>query len=146
MIRSVYTRSPARFTYRAATGGRLDDWTCALSTGELWAIPRRLTLRDFISGVRDCTRGRLVTDPGIAGPPAPGTGGPPAVIGPSPDLLGPTLGMDPRAPRGVSDRFDDVLSAEAPPDAFDRPAFTTFYGIGDSDMPESEHRPRADAD
>lgn len=132
--RSLYVSNRSRFKHRPPRGGRRDDWTCALTMSEVWAIPRRTTLRDFVSGVRDCTYGRLVTDPAVVGPVGPGPGGPPDAMGPSPGGLGPVLGVDSAAP--PVEGGDDVVATDLPDHAFDRLAATTFYGIGDNEAAE----------
>jgi hypothetical protein len=132
MLAAMFVVDPLRFSYRAAGGSRKDDWICSLAMDEVRAIPGQLTLRDFISGVRDCTHGRLVTDSGVTGsgqPAAPS--GPPENLGPSDGPLGNALGVtrvdgvtEPRA--SVSD--DDDLA-----EVFERPGVATFFGIGDSE-------------
>lgn len=135
MLASIAVADASRFKYRAASGGRLDDWQCGLSTAELWAIPNALNLRDFISAVRDCTRGRLVADPAVSGPPPPGAPGPPDVLGPDATLLAEALELD------TDIDLDDVLGSSVDGDdtmdeAFDRPSFFTFCGVGDRDTTE----------
>jgi hypothetical protein len=132
--RALYKSNQARFKYRAAA----DDWVYALTMSEIWAIPGRTTLRDFISGVRDCTHGRLVTDAGVVGAIGPAQGGPPDVMGPSPGRLGPVLGLDPDLAEPPAEGGDDPFAGDIPNEAFDRPAATTFYGIGDSESTEGQ--------
>jgi hypothetical protein len=136
MLASIYVADPSRFSYRSAKASRKDDWICGLTMSEVWAIPDRLPLRDFISGVRDCTHGRLITDPGVTGggPPA-GSSGPPQNLGPSGDRLANALEVSP--PRGGGDRGAEpselAVDADDLADIFDRPSSATFFGIGDSD-------------
>jgi hypothetical protein len=141
MLALVYVADPSRFTYRAAGGSRADDWICGLGTTELPAIPNVRPLRDFISSVHDCTNGRAVTDPSITAPPPPGAPGPPDLLGPSLDGLGTALEVtEPHrgGPGGDEPTPDSANADEAALDAIDRPAFVTFYGVGDSDKRPSE--------
>lgn len=133
-LRQIYTAAPTQFIPRAGTGGLRRDRLCKLTMSDVWGIPNRLPLRDFISGVRDCTHGRLVTQPGVT---ATGSGGPPDVP-PFLDELAIALGIDPRLdiPPGGGD--DVVTSDEEALEVFNRPAFTTFYGVGDSDQGTSD--------
>ncbi len=133
-LRRIYTAAPTQFIPRAGTGGLRRDRLCKLTMSDVWGIPNRLPLRDFISGVRDCTHGRLVTEPGVT---ATGSGGPPDVP-PFLDELATGLGIDPRLdiPPGGGD--DVVTSDEEALEVFDGPASTTFYGVGDSDQGSSD--------
>jgi predicted nuclease with RNAse H fold len=102
---------------------------------ELRRIRDRLSLRDFVTAVRKCERGRLLIDPELLPPTLP----PVDEIGRSRDDLSDALRRaTERVPRAAeaaltAEQRDDVLTDVDATDVFDRPAFLTFYGIGDSD-------------
>lgn len=134
MLASIYFAEPGRFLYRAPSGSRKDDWYCPITMAELWLIPGRLPLRDFISGVRDCTHGRLVTDPGLSGGGSPAAFGPRDSIGPSGGDLASALGIRPPDDEDRDARIGNVTSgSDDVLDVLDRPGAATFFGIGDSD-------------
>lgn len=128
-----------RFRPSARRGSQ--DWICRLRPGELGAIPNGLSLRDFLSGVRRCTHGRLV-EPGLAEPGR--------AIGDRP-RLGPDLGdlrhalnsawrEGASAQQGQLDLplidlpdIDEPESDEGLAAIFARPPHTTVYGVGDSE-------------
>jgi hypothetical protein len=128
----IYTSAPAQVTPRPGRGGLRRDRLCKLTMSDVWGIPGCLPLRDFISGVRDCTHGRLVTEPGVVGPVATGS------RGPSLDELATALGIDPmldvRPSEDDEQRDEVVTSDEEILKVFERPAFVTFYGVGDSEQ------------
>jgi hypothetical protein len=126
-LRRIYTAAPTQFLPRPGKGGLRRDRLCKLTMSDVWGIPDCLRLRDFISGVRDCTHGRLVTEPGVTGP-----GGPFDVL-PSLDELATTLGVDLMLDVRPGGNDDAVTSDKEALQVFSRPAFTTFYGVGDSD-------------
>lgn len=141
-VEDVYRRmlqisngAPHRF--ESGSGG---DWACALRMREVGGLRNQVSLRDFLSGVRRCTHGRLVDDEELRNP-QPITGGP------SSGRLGSTLGSledalrsaakDRKGDEGPVDDAGEALQAEPGKDdlleVFERPAFTTVYGVGDSD-------------
>jgi len=63
-------------------------------------------------------------------------GAPPEVMGPLPDRPGPVLGLDPDMAEAPVEGGNDPFAGDMPDEAFDRPAGTTFYGIGDSESTE----------
>jgi hypothetical protein len=137
LVYSLYMTERSRFTTLPARGRRPCDWECELRMSDLGRIRDGLSLRDFISAVRDCKRGRLVSEPGVLGPVA--------TTGPSVGQLGPSLDDFGAALRRAlsGDLVDDAIAGErddeGPPsdenslDAFDRREFVTFYAVGDSD-------------
>jgi hypothetical protein len=128
--------STGRRKSRHSTRSQPHDRVCAIGMPELRRIRDRLSLRDFVTAVRKCERGRLLTDPGLL-PPTPPPGD---EIGPSRDDLTRALWRaTERVPRAAEaartdEQRDDVLTDVVATDVFDRPAFLTFYGIGDSDL------------
>jgi hypothetical protein len=112
---------------------------------DLSRINGRLSLRDFISAVRDCKAGRHVSKRGVL---RPVTATSPTVgqLGPSLDdfaaALRRALGHDSmREVRagGRDARDEDVAASEEDAfEVFDGPAFTTFYGVGDSEQGSSD--------
>ena len=136
LMRAHCLKAPSRFQYGPARGSRADDWAFPLPTSQLAGIPNSLTLRDFVTAVRDCTEGRLATDAYLSGArPAPSVG----PLGPSPDLLGDALSVAPAAdredgPPGPAGDDREPSEDDGAPDVFARPQFLTFYGVGDAKL------------
>lgn len=108
-LRTIFVRIPSRFTPLPRRGRRPADWACRIPTAELWAIPNRSSLRGFVTGIRNCTHGRLATDrdirqPGRGGPPD-GTRAPLDRLGPSPSDLGAALGVGYEEPLDIACRM-----------------------------------------
>jgi hypothetical protein len=136
-LRALHAGDPARFRYVPPGAGRPDDWLCALWTTEVWTLDERLPLRDFLTAVHDCARGRLVGDlPAPAAVPAPPAGREPWSFGRSHRrlalvLAGEAVGRDDTASPTAHDGDDDV--ADLPPDVLAFRDTTTYYGVGDAD-------------
>lgn len=142
-IRSIHLAAPHRFIPRpgAEKGGQ--DWVCALNMSEVRALRGQVSLRDFLSGVRRCTHGRLARDGSLRlGAPSPAV--PP--LSSLEDALALAAekereGEDSRR-RGEGDisqpgdwKQEDLLEeGDAQADVFQRPAFMTAYGVGDSEL------------
>jgi hypothetical protein len=121
-------------------GGRA-DWVCALEMPEVRALRGRVSLRDFLSGVRRCTHGRIASEKRLRERR-------PDAADPYSDRLGSTLdsldealgaasgeraedeevGREEQEDMDLPDEPDDRGLAEI----VSRPAFTTVYGVGDS--------------
>jgi hypothetical protein len=132
---------PGRLTPRNRSGRA--DWLCALEMAEVRALRGRVSLREFLSGVRRCTHGRVASDkrlrawrPHVPSPYA-------SRLGPTPDSLDEAFGAaageggedeeiwrEERGDLALPDEPDDESLAEI----VQRPAFTTLYGVGDSEQ------------
>lgn len=140
LLYSFCTSKPDRFTQRSPTAKRPYDWDCQLYMSDLVNIPGCLPLRDFVSAVRACKRGRLASEPGVLGPAA-STGVPPGQLGPSLDelrrALGRALGREfsskRAARRDIRNRGRGTPNTDTL-DTFALPAFLTFYAVGDSEQ------------
>jgi len=142
-LAAIHAAMPGRFRPRVPAEAGPADWACLLKASELSSIPNGVSLRDFVSGVRRCTHGRLANDLGLGEPQA-GGGSPADRLGPSVDALGDALLT---ATEGEWERHDVELEdqPDLPPrmgkdlggdisEVFARPASTTVYGVGDSEQ------------
>jgi len=141
LIGRVHRVEPKRFKGRAASGGRAADWVCSLDMAEVRGLRGRVSLLEFISGVRRCTQGRLVGDKSLRNP-RPGPTSYASRLTASPDTLAAALSDAEGEEEATAGHRDEQEGLEVPdePDAerlaeiFERPAFTTVYGIGDSEQ------------
>jgi hypothetical protein len=145
LIQVIFRADPHRFKPRPPRGGGSPDWACALEMTDVSLIQNLVPLRDFISGVRRCTHGRLAGDLMLGKPQLAEPESAASRLGPSLVSLGDALGAaevpglelaeeevrnvdEPRAEAGG----DQAAVGDADSEVFDRPAFMTFYGVGDS--------------
>jgi len=139
MLQSIHKADPTRFKPRTPRGRHGPDWICALTIAELRLMPNSVLLRDFITGVRECTHGRRVsTLPSASASTHPHE----PKDTPEPALsLQQALGLD-ESPDIVhlnTDKHQPAIPRATLRDAFNRPAHTTFYGIGDTTEPKASH-------
>lgn len=143
MIQVIFRADPRRFKPRPRGGGS-PDWACALGMADVSLVQNLVPLRDFISGVRRCTHGRLAGDLSLGDPQLTVPDSSASRLGSSPRSLGDALSAaealdlesrDERAENADERRAENVdqtAFGDAESEVFDRPAFTTFYGVGDS--------------
>ena len=144
-LRALHAEDPARFRYLPARDRRPDDWLCPLWTTEVWSLDERLSLRDFLTAVHRCTRGRLVGDlpAPVVLPPAP-AGREPWAFGRSHRrlalaLTGEPPGDEAAAPPTTADGDGDG-PADLPPEVLSFRDATTYYGVGDAEAPPARDR------
>jgi hypothetical protein len=133
-VLSQHGVSRGRFQFRGGGKKRPPDWMCTLPVSD---FREHLALRDFISAVRSCTHGRLASDRELIAP-RPGASSSSDLLGTSHRSLGAAL----RAALDDDGSADDIRPSDSDDldidegeilNAFERPASTTFYGVGDSD-------------
>lgn len=140
-LAAVCGLTPGRF--KGPSKASSPDWVYPLTLPELARIGDATSLRDFVSGVRECTHGRPASEV-ASHPPLAGGGWLPDLLGPSRRELVAALqaAAEPGLSEGaedfatpVLDEQDELAVADSELlDAFARPGFVTLYGVGDSDQ------------
>jgi hypothetical protein len=133
-LQRIYVTSPGRFRSRPGPRRGKPDWACALTMAEVRAIRNQVSLRDFLSGVRRCTHGRIAGD---------------SRLGPRSPWLLPLRSLEEALEIGLEDlegedrphedlpaqgekAEEDDLPEDEMSEVFERPFFTTVFGVGDS--------------